>query len=503
MAPKAPGVEMQGACFPWIAPGARESIGVVEARHDATAATIDLVVIGGGITGCAIARDAVARGLSTVVVERSDLAAGTSGRSTKLLHGGLRYLEHGDLALVRQALREREVTARLAPGLAEPLRFVVPAWPGRSPGRIKARLGVALYDLLAFGQALPRGGSMSAHEIGSLAPGLAPGYRGGVAFSDRQTDDIRLTVAIAKDAVRRGATLRLGATVVALERSGPGHTVTCRADDGASFEMRARVVINATGAWADRVRQRAGRSAPLLRTSRGAHLVLAGLPLGAALLLAGERPGHRLFAIPWRGVTLFGTTDVDDAVPERDDPVADDLRLLFREARRLFPAAGLARGNVLSAFTGVRPLVRQDGETLRASREHAVHDEDGLITIVGGKLTTWRLMAIDAVDRAVARLGQDVRSPDVLLVEPLPPETRPVALDAVLEDEFPRHAGDVVFRRLPIGHDPREIRRVLPEVVLRMAERLGWDAQRSREEQASVLDRLDAASRRVDEALSG
>jgi glycerol-3-phosphate dehydrogenase len=112
-------------------------------------------------------------------------------------------------------------------------------------------------------------------------------------------------------------------------------------------------------------------------------------------------------------------------------------------------------------------------------------------------------MAIDAVDRAVARLGQDVRSPDVLLVEPLPPETRPVALDAVLEDEFPRHAGDVVFRRLPIGHDPREIRRVLPEVVLRMAERLGWDAQRSREEQASVLDRLDAASRRVDEALSG
>lgn len=479
----------------------RESIGRVSAR-DGSAETTELVVIGGGITGCAVARDAAARGIATVLVERRDLAAGTSGRSTKLLHGGLRYLEKGQLGLVRQALREREITARLAPGLAQPMPFIVPIWPGASPGRLKARIGVALYQLLAGPGSLPPARGVGAEEIARLVPGLRTGYLGGVGFADRQTDDVRLTVAMAMDALRRGASIRLGMAVDEVRTDGRRHQLICRHEDGARFVLHAGAVINAAGAWADIVRRSSGRSGPLLRASRGAHLVLRGLPLGAAVLLSGERPGHRIFAIPWRDATLFGTTDVEDeGPPGRDDPEVEDLSLLFREARRLFPEASLTRRNVVSAFTGVRPLVRQTGDTLHASREHAVHDEDGLITIVGGKLTTWRVMAIDAVDRAAERLGHRAPSPAALLDEPLPRGAGPLTLDAVLEEELPRHAEDVVFRRLTLGHDPAEIRRVLPTVVARMAACFAWGRERSEDEAGRVETIIAAMTQRIDDAI--
>jgi glycerol-3-phosphate dehydrogenase len=475
----------------------------VSERGEASTGPIDLLVIGGGITGCAVARDAAARGFSVVLVEQRDLAAGTSGRSTKLLHGGLRYLEHGHLALVREALREREITARLAPALAAPLRFVVPAWPGTAPGRWTARIGVALYDLLAAHSALPRGRSVGPVEIRGLAPALAPGCSGGVAFSDRQTDDVRLTVAIARDAAARGADIRLGVTAVALERRPEGYRVACRDDGGSSTTLLARCVINAGGPWVDAVRRLAGPRAPLLRASRGAHLVLEGLELRAALLLPGEKRGHRLFAIPWRGAVLFGTTDVDDdADPGREEPDSEDLRLLQREAARLFPGAGLTRRNVMSAFTGVRPLIRHGGDTLAVSREHAVRDEDGLVTIAGGKLTTWRTMAMDAVDASLRHLGRAVPSPASLLERPLPGGTiaRP-ELDDVIAHEMPRHAEDVVFRRLPIGHDPREVRRVLPDVVDRMSDRFGWGRDRRRDEYDRVVSRLDEAATLLNDTL--
>jgi len=480
----------------------RESIRRVSARGEETAEPADVAVIGGGITGCAVARDAAARGLSTVVLEQTDLAAGTSSRSTKLLHGGLRYLERGRLRLVRQALREREITARLAPDLATPLRFVLPVWPGQAPGRLRVRIGVALYDLLAGRRGLPVRHGVSPAEIAALAPGLREGYSGGVAFADRLTDDVRLTVALARDARRLGASFRLGSAVMTLESGVAGHRLRCRTDDGAEFTIHARTVINAAGAWADAVRHVAGRRGALLRKSRGAHLVISGLPLDVALLLSGERPGHRMFAIPWRGVTLFGTTDVeDDGEPGRDEPVLDDLRLLFREVRRLFPGAGLTRKSVISAFTGVRPLVRQSGTTLHASREHRVYDEDGLITIVGGKLTTWRIMAIEAVDRAAAHIGRQIESPRGLLEHPLPYDAREPALDDVLEHEMPRHADDVVFRRLAIGHDPSAVRSALPAIVSRMGARLAWTESRMKAESGRVLGRLDAMTLRLDEAL--
>src|SRR5262245_58413968 len=209
-------------------PVPRESIRDVSATDGAPADGVDVLVVGGGITGCGVARDAAARGLTVLLVEKNDLAAGTSGRSTKHLHGGLRYLEHGHLGLVREALHEREVTARLAPALARPLRFVVPFRPGVSPGRFTARAGVAVYDVLAGRQPLPRGRGVSATELSRLAPALGPGWRGAVAFSDRQTDDERLTVSIARDARRRGASIRLGCEVTRLERSASGYRARCR-----------------------------------------------------------------------------------------------------------------------------------------------------------------------------------------------------------------------------------------------------------------------------------
>jgi len=471
--------------------------------RQASADTFDLVVIGGGITGCAVARDAVSRGLSTLLLERDDLAAGTSGRSTKLLHGGLRYLEHGHFRLVREALREREITARLAPALAKPLHLVMPVRPGGSPGRLTARIGVRLYDLLAGGHPLGRGRGIPADEVYRVAPALAPGWSGGVAFADRQTDDARLTVAIARDAARRGASIRLGVRVTALAQDGGSHVVSCCAEDGGESQVEARVVVNATGPWSDQLRRLAGRTRPMLRVSRGAHLVLLGLRLDVGLLSAGTRRGHRLFAIPWRGAVLFGTTDVaDSGDPGRELAEIDDVRALFEEARRLFPGAGLTRRSVLSAFTGVRPLLRHDGETLASSREHRVLDEDGLVTIAGGKLTTWRTMAIATVDAVVRRLRRGASSPASLVDEQLlgGDQDNPT-LESVVRDEMARHADDVVFRRLPIGHDPHAVSRALPSVVSAMAARFGWDAARCDAETARVAARLDAGSRRLDEAL--
>jgi len=475
----------------------------VNARDDSTADGVDLLVIGGGITGCAVARDAAARGLAVVLVEKDDLAAGTSGRSTKLLHGGLRYLEHGHLRLVREALHEREVTARLAPALARPLRFVMPVRPGIFPGRLAARLGVGLYDLLAGAHPLERGRSVSSAEIALLAPQLASGWSGGVAFADRQTDDQRLTVAIARDARRRGASIRLGVTVTALAPGAAGFQAACRDEEDRESFIAARCVVNAAGPWSDQVRGLAGKRTPLLRVSRGAHLVLSGLTLDAALLLPGERRGHRMFAIPWRGAVLFGTTDIPDhSDPGRVLPELADLRLLFHEARRLFPAAALTRRHVVSAFTGVRPLLRLGGDTLGSSREHRVLDEDGLVTIAGGKLTTWRTMALATVDAVARRLGRGGVSPASLLDEPLPggADEHP-AIDGVLAEEMVRHADDVVFRRLPLGHDPREVRLALPSIVGSMAARFGWGPGRREAESARVIARLDSGSRRLDEAL--
>ena len=297
--------------------------------------------------------------------------------------------------------------------------------------------------------------------------------------------------------------MHLGVDVVGVEREGGAFHVACQDEDGTASSFRARCVVNAGGPWADGVRRLVGGARPILRASRGAHLVIEGLALRAALLLPGGAPGHRVFAIPWRGVALFGTTDVADARdPGRDLPEIEDLKLLFQTACRLFPSARLTRRAVLSSFTGVRPLLEDGGDTLSSSREHRVFDEDGFVTIAGGKLTTWRTMAQATVDAVVSRLGRGGPSPRALLEGTLPGgDVERPDLEVVLAQEMVRHADDIVFRRLPLGHDPRETRRQLPAIVARAGSVLGWDAARRETESSRVVARLEADAARLDEAL--
>lgn len=507
--------------------------------------------------GCSVAREAALRGWSVLLVERDDLAAAASSRSTKLLHGGLRYLERGDLRLVREALREREITARLAPHLALPLGFVLPTRPGVWPGPRVARAGVALYDWLAGRSPLPRGRRIGPDETAELvrSQSAAP-WSGGVLFEDRQTDDARLTVAIARAAAARGATIRTRAELTSWRDRGgtvAGAIILDR-ERGDALEVEASISINAAGPWADEVRALAGASTAALRPSRGTHIVLPDLGLRRAVLFSGKRPGHRLFAIPWRRSTLFGTTDVAADAMSPVEPAAEEIRLLFEEAVRLFPGAGLEPAAVAHSFAGLRPLVRGEGETLALSREHRIRVERGLVSILGGKLTTWRSIAEDAVTAAARRLGRDpsphpasagerlpggdpapvpddprfrgigrattlrwierygseaidlaerVRD-DPSSGEPLVPEhpARLAEVDFAVEREFARGLEDVLVRRLGLEQIPALLDRAAAPAARRMRSRLGWSPARESSEVAGVRERIAAVRERIAAALT-
>lgn len=493
------------------------------------------------------------RGLRVTLVEKADLASGTSSRSTKLLHGGLRYLERGRLGLVREALREREITARLAPHLARSLPFALPTCRGRFPGPVAARAGIALYGLLAGARPLADRDFVDAERLVERFPFLERGeWTGAALFEDRATDDARLTLAIARDAARRGAIVRTRVEAVELiARDGGirGARLLDR-ETGASEDLAAEVVVNATGPWADRLRALAGADDPAIRPSRGSHLVLPPLGLDRALLLSGRLPGHRVFAIPWRGATLFGTTDDDDRTdPDACRATAGDVGVLLEEARRLFPAADLGPARILSTFAGIRPLVAAGGSVRAASREHRILEERGLVSLVGGKLTTWRVMGAETARTLVRRLGRGRLDAPESAIDPLPGGTPPAAMDdprwgtlaaevrrhlldlyggeatevarrvlrdreaaeplvegrpdlvaevdVAVEEEFARRAADVIFRRLPLGHDPAVARAAASRVIDRMARRLGWDEGRRRDEAAAIAresETLAAAS---------
>jgi glycerol-3-phosphate dehydrogenase len=351
--------------------------------------TFDVLVIGGGITGAGVALDAATRGLRVALVERGDYASGTSSRSSKLVHGGLRYLQSHDFALVREGLVERRINARLAPHLVRPLPFVVPAFGGAPLDRVVG-VGLKLYDALG---SRPRHRRIGGEEVVSLAPALAArGPTSGFLFHDCQTDDVRLVLTILGEAERFGA-------VPANRVEALGDTRVRDRESGAELELRAAHVINATGVWADRLlRGRPG--APALRPSRGTHLVLdpEALPLRAGTIVpAGKRS---LFVLPWLGRVLVGTTDSDhDGDLEHVRPADEDIAYLLGAVNAFF-GTSLARRDVVSAFAGVRPLVAGAGTTSAdISRKARLYESGGMITITGGKLTTWRRMAKAAVDR--------------------------------------------------------------------------------------------------------
>jgi glycerol-3-phosphate dehydrogenase len=379
----------------------------------------DVLIIGGGITGAAAARDAAARGLSVALLERDDWASGTSWRSSKLIHGGLRYLETADVRLVFESLSERARLIRLAPHLVEPLEFLFPSYRGRGIAPWLLELGLTAYDLLALGRSPRWHGRLSKEDLLRRERLLGSGdLLSGAVYSDARTDDARLTLENVLDAVHLSAVAVSRLEVAALEKDASGKIRGVRARDregGRLFSVAASVVINATGPWGDVVRRLDDGGAPTqLRLSRGAHLTFPAsrLPLRHAVAFPME-DGRLLFGIPYGPATLLGTTDTDYAgSPDEVSADAEDVRYLLDAASRTFPAARLAEGDVLSTFAGLRPLVREPGKSLeQTSREESIEVcASGLITVIGGKLTTHRRMGAKAIDRAARLLRQQGRT---------------------------------------------------------------------------------------------
>ena len=366
--------------------------------------TYDLVVVGGGATGLGVALDAVLRGFSVLLVESHDFASGTSSRSTKLLHGGVRYLAQGHLPLVREALHERATLLRTAPHLAQALGFVLPAY--RWWQRPFYGLGLRLYDLLAGRAALGATRLLDAAQTASALPGVnTRGLRGGVQYWDGQFEDARLALALARSIERAGTAVLNYMQVQALTRLDPHADARLALTlhnrrEGGSHTVRARVVVNATGVWVDALRQASPWPASpsrLVTASQGVHLVVPRrfMPGQQALLVPRTADGRVLFVVPWLGALILGTTDTPrEDVPREPLARDEEIDFILREARRVLQQP-ITRADVQSVWCGLRPLVAHDKTSTSAlSREHAiVTDEGGLVSVTGGKWTTYRAMA--------------------------------------------------------------------------------------------------------------
>jgi glycerol-3-phosphate dehydrogenase len=386
--------------------------------------TWDLVVIGGGISGAGVAQQAARRGWSVLLVEQRDFAWGTSSRSSKLVHGGLRYLKEGDLKTTLHSVRERQRLLREAPGLIEPQSFLFADCPGRKPGRWLMQAGLTVYDLMA-GQRSHFYADLATTQ--ALAPGLAPpGLRGALVFQDAKTDDARLVWRVLLEAQRDGAVLLNYAAAHSLQTA-QGRVTGLVVQDVATREqvtVQARAVVNATGAWADRLRAGVG-AAPLLRPLRGSHLVLPfwRLPVAQSISFMHPKDGRPVFFYPWEGATLVGTTDLDhkaDLDAEASITPAE-VAYLLDAVNDQFPAAQITANDISACYAGVRPVI-DDGQqdASKATRDHVVRDESGLITLAGGKLTTFRLMAQDALALAAPHTGKAFAKDDAALFSPAP-----------------------------------------------------------------------------------
>ncbi|HTE59972.1 MAG TPA: glycerol-3-phosphate dehydrogenase/oxidase [Solirubrobacteraceae bacterium] len=539
-------------------------------RDDALAALadepFDVLVIGGGITGAGVALDAASRGYSVALVEKGDYARGTSSRSSKLVHGGLRYLQNFDLGLVREALLERQLLAALAPHLVRPLPLIVPAFEGARPDRLVG-LGLNMYDVMAVDRirgrrrrdanldgredwSPARHRVLDGSEVVELVPALASrNPSGGYLFYDCQTDDVRLVLTVLGEAERFGAVPVNRVEAVALTDRGALVRDTV---GGGELEVGAANVVNATGVWADRLRPdelHDEAEVPVIRPSRGTHIVLPSerLPVVAGAI-APAGGGRTIFVLPWLGQTLVGTTDNDyDGDIERVRPAVEDVAYLLAALNAFF-GTELGPGDVAGAFAGVRPLISTGDprKSVDISRKAELYEtSSGMVTITGGKLTTWRRMAKMAVDRIVERDGRDApcrtheiplgmavdaaglprvegvpeesyaqlagrygyAARDVLmlaadrgeLAQPVLPGHPDLLAEAVhaARREQARTVGDVLLRRTRLGLTgaralcaPGE--RAPERVAAAMGAELGWDAARRAAEAAAFRAEADA-----------
>ncbi|MDZ4805955.1 MAG: glycerol-3-phosphate dehydrogenase/oxidase [Candidatus Eisenbacteria bacterium] len=461
--------------------------------------TTDLLILGGGITGTATACLAARHGLSVALIELADLASGASGATSHMLHGGLRYLEHGRLNLVREALHERRFWIDRAPDFSRPVRFLLPLRTGGRVSPLRLRAGLWLYDRLAGSLNLEKAAGLSARDIGEMEPSLDVSMcRGGGAYSDGVVDDAGLTIALAREARAHGAIIRTWSESTAARRDGSGHFEisvrdTLASSDNKSPEViRSRVVVNATGSWTDATRDWLLRQfgvhqqAPsrLLAPTRGIHLVYPSLTRGHGILFFARADGRVLFIIPFQGRSLVGTTETAVESPPRDEerhPTVEEIVYLRRELALLMPAT--ADQPPIALFSGIRPLLAADDQIGRASREHRILSEDGVITVTGGKYTTARLMARDVLTAVGRHLGgsarpaaNEVPSQLVRWEDTLNPDG---LADTAIHDLFARRLDDVMRRRSALWlSDDRGLGRT-DALATAMGVRLGWSqAQR-------------------------
>ncbi len=522
---------------------------------------VDLLVIGGGITGAGVARDAALRGFRTALVDKGDFGGGTSSNSSRLIHGGLRYLEQRDFRLVFEASRERRVLLTIAPHVVRPLLFLFPAYRGARVPAWQLRAGMWLYDLLAAFRSVRKHRWLGRKATLRAEPGLREkGLRGAGLYYDAQTDDARLVIATMRSAAQAGALVASYAEATGLVRPDGrvrGAVVRDRLS-GATHTIRALVVVNATGPWVDQVRRLDDPQAePLLRLTKGAHVAVPRQRVGNthAVTLTSPIDGRVMFVLPWGDQSYIGTTDTDEDVsPDEVRTTGADVIYLLRSANAFFPRARLSPQDVVSTWAGLRALLRPD-RTLapsEVSREHrVVESASGLVTIAGGKLTTYRVMGQEVVDRVAARL----RELDGRPRSPHPPTDRlplpggettdlEVLVDAArargasestaqhlvwsygsesaavlnlvdrdrglgqaivegrpeiwaevphaVEREMAVRLSDVLMRRLHFFYEERgQATGTAPAVAERMAKLLGWDAAREAEELTDYLKHVE------------
>jgi len=382
------------------------------ARHAAlTAGEFDVLIIGGGITGAGVARDAATRGLRTALVERDDYASGTSSRSSRLVHGGVRYLEHGHFHLVFEASRERRTLLRIAPHLVRPLPFTWPVYRGARVPRWKLGAGLLLYDTLALWRNVAPHRRLDPAAVLDREPALdQTDLVGGAVYYDAATDDARLTLATALGAAAAGAVVTNHAEARAITHDASGRAVGAVVRDtltGAEVHVAARLVVNAAGPWGDAIRRLDYRpDTETVRGTKGVHVAVPANRVGnrGAVTLVSALDGRVMFVLPAPPHTIIGTTDTP-ALSGPDDVRAseEDISYLLESVNAAFPGAHLLRNDVVSAWAGIRPLVaaHNEGDPSSASREHSIDaSPSGVITVTGGKLTTYRAMAAEVVDAA-------------------------------------------------------------------------------------------------------
>ncbi len=452
------------------------AIEAIAGRH------FEVVVIGGGITGAGVALDAASRGYSVALLERGDYAEGTSSRSSKMVHGGLRYLQNLDLGLVREALLERQLLVQLAPHLVYPTPFLVPAFPDERRQR-GLGIGLNMYDVMAttrvgrsrremrsskeadedYYWSPDRHRTVDRDEVLELMPALASrDPKNAYLFYDCQTDDVRLVLTVLGEAERFGATMLNGAEVteVTLGRDGRATGVAfVEAESGERIEVGADNVVNATGVFADRIRPEEvveEEDVPRISPSRGTHVLVdrADLSTGEAACIVPAGAGRAIFALPWYGRTLIGTTDNDfDGDVDRPRPPSEDVAYLLDAVNEFF-GASLGVGDLVGAYAGVRPLIATGDpkKSVDISRKAELYEtSSGMLTITGGKLTTWRRMAKQTVDRLVEREGREAACHTAEI--PLGMEARPEDLEA------PEGVGEEAIAQLAFryGHAARNV----------------------------------------------